>query len=70
MTSSERNLEMNAEKRRPVNIETDGPNPRQETNHTYVLETELELSDDAVEFFEGWKPLSPLQLVVEEVISE
>ncbi|GJS53427.1 hypothetical protein Tco_0626789 [Tanacetum coccineum] len=23
-----------------------------------------------VEFFEGWKPLSPLQLVVEEVISE
>ncbi|GKB89884.1 retrovirus-related pol polyprotein from transposon TNT 1-94 [Tanacetum coccineum] len=24
----------------------------------------------AVEFFEGWKPLSPLQLVVEEVMSE
>ncbi|GKB18292.1 hypothetical protein Tco_0395702, partial [Tanacetum coccineum] len=23
-----------------------------------------------VEFFEGWKPLSPLQLAVEEVMSE
>ncbi|GKD95609.1 hypothetical protein Tco_1379506, partial [Tanacetum coccineum] len=23
-----------------------------------------------VEFFEGWKPLSPLQLVVKEVMSE
>ncbi|GKG41772.1 hypothetical protein Tco_0473523, partial [Tanacetum coccineum] len=23
-----------------------------------------------VEFFEGWKPMSPLQLAVEEVMSE
>ncbi|GKB94915.1 hypothetical protein Tco_0981052 [Tanacetum coccineum] len=27
-------------------------------------------TDDNVEFFEGWKPLSPLQLAVEEVMSE
>ncbi|GJT71036.1 hypothetical protein Tco_1030322 [Tanacetum coccineum] len=25
---------------------------------------------NTVEFFEGWNPLSPLQLVVEEVMSE
>ncbi|GJW60993.1 zinc finger, CCHC-type, retrotransposon gag domain protein, partial [Tanacetum coccineum] len=42
---------MNVEKRRPVNIKTDGPNQRQETasDHTHVLETELESSDDAVQ---------------------
>ncbi|GKB55611.1 hypothetical protein Tco_0911797 [Tanacetum coccineum] len=31
---------------------------------------ESEVDEVVVEFFEGWKPLSPLQLAVEEVMSE
>ncbi|GJY78110.1 putative reverse transcriptase domain-containing protein [Tanacetum coccineum] len=34
------------------------------------IEFRIELIPGAVEFFKGWKPLSPLQLAVEEVMSE
>ncbi|GJV22235.1 hypothetical protein Tco_1371255 [Tanacetum coccineum] len=36
---------------------------------SFPLISNVELSGQ-VEFFEGWKPLSPLQLAVKEVMSE
>ncbi|GJR03443.1 hypothetical protein Tco_0526427 [Tanacetum coccineum] len=43
-------------------------------NHTQqkplIEDIYLLMTIDVVEFFEGWKPLSPLQLAVEEVMSE
>ncbi|GJV78840.1 hypothetical protein Tco_1514710 [Tanacetum coccineum] len=42
----------------------------EEGSHQYTSEMVKNLLSVNVEFFEGWKPLSPLQLAVEEVMSD
>ncbi|GJY11456.1 hypothetical protein Tco_0379641 [Tanacetum coccineum] len=44
--------------------------PREEDTTKVPAEQEVTVQDEKVEFFEGWKPLSPLQSVVEEVMLE
>ncbi|GKB97561.1 hypothetical protein Tco_0983698 [Tanacetum coccineum] len=60
VTKKDANSDSNGLSSIGINITTKNRRPQPRSN----------TKNDRVEYFEGWKPLSPLQLAVEEVISE